>query len=127
MIEAQALRPSEACEREPTLKRRGYRAVLFLAGEISAHVGLKVPVVPVRGQMFWTVPRPPLMRSVVLSGKVFVLQRIPGHIVAGASTERVGFDKRIVPKTIAELHRRAAAPIPSLASVKPWELARFSR
>ena len=181
-VEAQVLRPSEACAREPALKPKGFRAALLLAnehhlsaplvtqaiaraaerrgaryslgvtvtgierpakhrfvvttsagrfeapwvvnaagawaGEIAAHVGLKLPVTPVRGQMLCTVPRPPFLRSVVLSDNVFVLQRIPGHVAVGASSEKVGFDKRIVPETIAELHRRAADLIPCLAGVK---------
>jgi glycine oxidase len=85
------------------------------AGRVAALVGLKVPVEPVRGQIFMTAPRPPFLRSVVLAGKVYILQRVPGHVVVGATFERAGFEKRVVPEAIAELRAQAGEWLPALA------------
>jgi len=93
------------------------------AGAVAAMVGLRVPVEPVRGQIYMTVPRPPFLRSVVLGDKVYALQRLAGNVLIGATYERVVFDKRVVPETIADLHAHAGTMIPSLsgvAAVQSW-------
>jgi glycine oxidase len=93
------------------------------AGEVAGHVGLKVPVEPVRGQIFKTAPRPPFLKSVILSERVYAIQRQPGHVVIGATFERVGFDKRVLPETTARLGAAAAEILPALANavvVESW-------
>lgn len=51
---------------------------------------------PVRGQMLCFESRPqPLCRHVIYSPRAYIVPRLDGRLLAGATTERAGFDKSV--------------------------------
>ena len=78
---------------------------------------LALPVVPVRGQMLLFEPRPGLINSIILKDGKYVIPRRDGHILAGSTTEEVGFDKTTTTDARALLLQHALDIVPALASV----------
>jgi glycine oxidase len=78
---------------------------------------------PVRGQMIMLeMPAPPL-RHVIYSGRGYVIPRLSGVALAGSTTERVGYDKRVTAGGMASIIERAAEIVPRLAEaavVETW-------
>jgi glycine oxidase len=81
-------------------------------------------VEPWKGQIFTVHMEPPLDLACVLrSPEVYLVPRGSGHIVIGATVERVGFDRRVDPLTIQRLQAQAAELWPPIASapvVESW-------
>jgi glycine oxidase len=50
---------------------------------------------PVRGQMLCFDARPPVARHVIYSPRGYLVPRMDGRLLAGSTTERAGFDKRV--------------------------------
>jgi glycine oxidase len=91
------------------------------AGQIAPH---PLPTRPVKGQMVcFAMPQRELLRHVVRSPEIYLIPRSDGRLLAGATVEEAGFDKRTVPETIQRLrhaamfiaqrplHLRAAEPV----------------
>jgi glycine/D-amino acid oxidase-like deaminating enzyme len=51
---------------------------------------------------------------VVRSPEIYLIPRSDGRLLAGATVEDAGFDKRTVPETILDLRRAAVAMLPAL-------------
>jgi len=70
-------------------------AVLLAAGswsgELALQLGLKLPVEPVKGQIVLLKDKPGLVNHIIKHDDVYMVPRVDGHILAGASMERVGF------------------------------------
>jgi glycine oxidase len=82
------------------------------AGQISP---LSLPTRPVKGQMVcFAMPRRELLRHVVRSHEIYLIPRSDGRLLAGATVEEAGFDKRTVPETIQRLRHLAIAALPGL-------------
>ncbi len=65
-----------------------------------------VPVRPVKGQMVcFAMPQRELLKHVVRSPEIYLIPRSDGRLLAGATVEEAGFDKRTVPETIQHLRR----------------------
>lgn len=96
-------------------------SVVVCAGAWSTalleRVGLSLPVVPVRGQMLLFAPRPGLINSIILKDGKYVIPRRDGHILAGSTTEEVGFDKRITEDAHDLLLHHAFDIVPGLREV----------
>ncbi|HET8522499.1 MAG TPA: FAD-dependent oxidoreductase [Thermomicrobiales bacterium] len=93
------------------------------AERISAMVGLRTPMTPVRGQLLVTLPLPPLMNRVVFGVEPSVRQMYSGNSIVGSVTQRAGFDKRLTPQTIRALARGIVELHPALASapvIRGW-------
>jgi glycine/D-amino acid oxidase-like deaminating enzyme len=76
---------------------------------------LPVPVRPVKGQMVcFAMPQRELLKHVVRSPEIYLIPRSDGRLLAGATVEEAGFDKRTVPETIEHLRRAAIAMLPPL-------------
>ena len=74
-----------------------------------------VPVRPVKGQMVcFAMPQRELLKHVVRSPEIYLIPRSDGRLLAGATVEEAGFDKRTVPETIQHLRRAAIAMLPAL-------------
>jgi glycine oxidase len=75
------------------------------SGWFGGFLGLSIPTVPVRGQMF-AVKNPPLPIRTVISGEDhYIIPRADGTVAVGATVEPgAGFDKRVTPAGIANLH-----------------------
>ena len=71
--------------------------VILCTGAWSARLlesqGMRLPVVPVRGQMLLFEPRPGLINSIILKDGKYLIPRMDGHILVGSTTEEAGFEK----------------------------------
>jgi glycine oxidase len=100
--------------------------VLVAAGAWSSRLcsNLRVDLpetIPVRGHLIaWESPGN-LLGPILRHGHTYVLQRRAGVVVAGSSTEHVGFDRAIDETAVADIHARAAELLPALALMQPTE------
>jgi glycine oxidase len=89
------------------------------AGQIPPYA---FPTRPVKGQMIcFAVPRRELLQHVVRSPEIYLIPRSDGRLLAGATVEEAGFDKRTVPDTIQHLHSAAIAMLPALQAARMLE------
>ena len=72
-------------------------------------------VEPVRGQMVALVMPVPALQHVVYSSNGYLVPRLSDYIIAGSTTEKVGYDKRITTDGIASILERAIEIAPVLA------------
>lgn len=79
------------------------------------------PARPVKGQMLAVVGAPVHLRHVIRSPEVYLVPRSDGRILAGATVEEAGYDKRIVPTTIQRMYRAAIDVIPALSKGRVLE------
>lgn len=70
---------------------------------------------PVRGQMIMYRRRPQAMRHVVFSESGYLVPRRDGRILAGSTTENVGFDTSTTDEACAAIAHAASEIVPSLA------------
>ncbi|HZB47250.1 MAG TPA: glycine oxidase ThiO [Pyrinomonadaceae bacterium] len=80
-------------------------------------------VEPVRGQMLCFDARPPVVRHVVYSPRGYVVPRRDGRLLAGSTTERVGYDKAVTGeglRAIAANAQEIAPRVGGLALVDSW-------
>ena len=108
-----------------TTGKTAYRAsaVVNCAGAWAGHIQpLEVPTRPVKGQMVcYAMPQKELLRHVVRSSAIYLIPRSDGRLLAGATVEDAGFDKRTVPETILELRRAAVVMLPALEQARLLE------
>jgi glycine oxidase len=89
------------------------------AGQIAPH---DFPTRPVKGQMVcFAMPARDLLGHVVRSPEIYLIPRSDGRLLAGATVEEAGFDKRTVPETIQRLERAAVALLPALKAARVLE------
>ncbi len=93
--------------------------VVVAAGAWSAGllegVGYHLAVKPVRGQMIQFQTTPGLIKRITLYRGRYIIPRRDGRVLAGSTTEHVGFDKSITPQTKDELIKAAVEIAPGLA------------
>jgi len=70
-------------------------AVLLAAGswsgELGRQLGLNLPVEPVKGQIVLLKDQPGRVNHIIKHDDAYMVPRVDGHILVGASMERVGF------------------------------------
>lgn len=91
--------------------------VIIASGAWSAQFSVtqaSVDVVPVKGQMIMYKGEPDLVKRIVLSQGHYIIPRKDGHILAGSTLEKIGFDKTISEEAHEELHRAAVELVPLL-------------
>jgi len=74
---------------------------------------------PVKGHLIGYTMKPGFLDPVIRHQHTYLLQRSNGFLVAGATTEHVGYDRAVDPATAEELHRAAAVYVPELLNRKP--------
>jgi glycine oxidase len=74
---------------------------------------------PVRGHLIGYPQPAHTCPTIVRHGHTYLLQRANGLLIAGASVERVGFDRQIDPLTAEALARQAGFVFPHLAETTP--------
>lgn len=79
-------------------------------------LGISIPVGPVRGQLVELVLTGPPLPTIIESEEVYLVPRADGSLVAGATAERVGFEKRTTAGAVAGLIEAAARLVPSVGS-----------
>jgi glycine oxidase len=81
-----------------------------------------IPTRPVKGQMLClAMPSRDLVKHVIRTPDVYLIPRSNGRLLAGATVEEAGFDKRTDPATIQRFHRAAIALVPKLANARILE------
>jgi glycine oxidase len=78
-------------------------------------LGWKPGIRPVRGQIVLLNPGPPCFRHILLWGARYLVPRPDGRVLAGATEEDAGFDKRTTAAAVADLIQLATRLVPSLA------------
>jgi glycine oxidase len=108
-----------------TTDKTSYHAVKVVncagawAGQIGPH---PFPTRPVKGQMVCFVqPRRETLKHVVRSPEIYLIPRSDGRLLAGATLEEAGYDKRTVPETIQHLRRAAIEMLPALEEARVLE------
>jgi glycine oxidase ThiO len=89
------------------------------AGQIFPY---PLPTRPVKGQMVcFAMPKRELLRHVVRSPEIYLIPRSDGRLLAGATVEEAGFDKRTMPETIQRLRHAAIRMLPALENARILE------
>ncbi len=104
--------------------QREYRGegVLIAAGAWSSGLWSGLPAtMPVRGHLIAYRPDRELLGPILRHGETYLLQRSNGTLIAGSSTECVGFERTIDERLVNEIHRRASTLLPELGSLTPFE------
>jgi glycine oxidase len=84
------------------------------AGVYAEWVRAPIPVFPAKGQILTVYAAPPPLRSVVFGLDAYLLPRVDGTVVCGATVERVGFDKSLTVDGMAWLLEMVKALCPTL-------------
>jgi len=98
-------------------------AVVNCGGAWAGLIGpIELPSRPVKGQMVcFAMPRRDVLRHVVRSPEIYLIPRSDGRLLAGATVEEAGFDKRTVPETIQRLRQAAIVMLPALEQARVLE------
>src|SRR5262249_1350506 len=98
-------------------------AVVNCAGAWSGQIGpLALPSRSVKGRMVcFAMRQRDTLRHVVRSPEIYLIPRSDGRLLAGATVEEAGFDKRTVPDTIQRLRRAAITMLPALKEARILE------
>jgi glycine oxidase len=85
-------------------------------GAILQQMHIAAGILPIRGQMvLFRCPRPPIGR-IINVGSRYLVPRDDGRVLAGATEEEVGFDKRNTDEAVADLIAFARGIVPALAA-----------
>jgi glycine oxidase len=108
-------------------------AVVLAAGAwsaaLAASFGARLPVEPRRGQMLALGHVPPVLTHCVHANDVYLVPRLSGELLIGATVERVGFQRAVTAQGIAGLLATAIELVPGLAGLpitrtwfgfRPW-------
>lgn len=87
------------------------------ASAIAALVGVNVPITPVHGQAFVTLPTPPRVGLIVRGLDPFVASVDGDNIAIGATADRIGWTGRTTPNGIRALAALATARLPRTATL----------
>jgi glycine/D-amino acid oxidase-like deaminating enzyme len=106
--------------------RASYRddGVLIAAGAWSTDLVSKFAVpkaMPVRGHLIAWRARVGMLGTILRHENTYLLQRDNGCLIAGSSTERVGFDRTIDESVVEAIHNRASRLLPALGTLTPAE------
>lgn len=98
--------------------------VVVAAGPWSTLIGMSAAarkpalvVEPVRGQMISFEARPQLTRHVIYSPRGYFVPRQDGRLLAGSTSERVGFAKRVTAGGIKSILESAEEILPSISAL----------
>jgi glycine/D-amino acid oxidase-like deaminating enzyme len=87
--------------------------------EIISSIGIKLPIVPARGQVILTEPCSVKTKHLMLfSGHLYIKQTLSGNFYLGSHTEFVGFDQRITLEKITDYIRVYAKAVPLLTRLR---------
>ena len=108
-------------------------AVLLAAGawtgELAASFGGRLRVEPRKGQMIALTHVPPILTHAIHAPDVYVIPRVSGELLIGATVEKVGFQRAVTAAGVAGLLTAAIALVPGLAALpisrtwagfRPW-------
>lgn len=94
--------------------------VVIAAGAWSSELVPGMPVtMPVRGHLISYNAGHMKLGPILRHDGTYLLQRGDGELIAGSSTEYVGFDRAIDETVVSDIHARASRLLPDLASLTP--------
>ena len=97
--------------------------VIVAGGAWSSFVmatGTRLPPIriePVRGQMLCFETNPRLARHVIYSPRGYIVPRLDGRLLAGSTTERAGFDKRVTGGGVLSIATHALEIAPAIGNL----------
>jgi D-hydroxyproline dehydrogenase subunit beta len=91
------------------------------ADAVGALAGVRVPVVPGRGQILLTEPAPRFITRVVSGVEPSARQTRRGNVIIGSTVEAAGFDRRV---TLPTLHDFARAIVPRFPALRRLRVLR---
>jgi len=95
---------------------------IIAAGAWSSDLFPRLPrTFPVRGHLIGYRLAPGVLDPILRHRSTYLVQRRSGFLIAGTSTEHVGFDRSIDESTVEDIHRRAGGLLPALMSMQPDE------
>jgi glycine oxidase len=100
-------------------------AAILAAGAWSSEIAVEGQALPqafpVRGHLIGYPMETHSLGPLLRHGSTYLLQRNGGLLIAGTSSERVGFDRNLDPAIVQDIRRRAAQIAPPLAALEPSE------
>ena len=99
---------NKICGVETSLAQFSTEKVVLAAGawssQISSPVALpQIKVEPIRGQMLCFQAQPQIVQHVIYSSRGYLVPRGDGRLLAGSTSERVGFEKTVTEQGIAAI------------------------
>ncbi len=102
-------------------------AVLLAAGSwsggLAEQIGLSLPVEPVKGQIVLLRDKPGTVRHIIKHDDAYMVPRADGHVLVGASMERVGFERGTTSEVVDQLLEATYRIAPGLKDaeiVREW-------
>jgi glycine oxidase ThiO len=95
------------------------RAVVNAAGAwagFDESLPFSIPLEPVRGQILELRPEGATLQTILQSERVYLVPHADGTVLAGATSEHVGFEKRVTPSAVRDLIDSALGLAPLLES-----------
>lgn len=96
--------------------------VVLAAGCWSGQLVDGYRVDPVRGQMLAAEMAAPGLRHVIYSRRGYLIPRLNGTVIAGSTTEMVGYDRRLTPGGLARVAAQAAEIMPDFSQLAIKEM-----
>lgn len=96
--------------------------VLIATGAFFVPLPAMPPAMPVRGHLVAWRLAPGLLDPILREGHTYVMQRSSGLLIAGSTTERVGFDRAIDEEAVADIVSRARRLYPQIPGEPPAEV-----
>jgi glycine oxidase len=96
-------------------------SVIIAAGAWSSSIDptLDLEIEPVLGQMLCFRTEPKLLRHVIYSSRGYLISRRDGRLIAGSTSECVGFYKRVTREARRAISSMAAEIAPLVATLRP--------
>jgi glycine oxidase len=88
------------------------------SGGLMNRLGVQVPTPPLKGQIVLLRSARPLIRRIVEHGKNYLVPRVDGRILVGATEEDAGFDTRTTSEARSDLLAEAYRLCPTLAGAE---------
>jgi glycine oxidase len=105
-----------------TLAEYRDNGVLIAAGAWSSGLVPGLPgTIPVRGHLIGYRLAPGFLTTILRNRDTYLLQRNSGLLIAGSTTEHVGFDRTVNPEIVQDIHCRATHLLPALSARQPDE------
>jgi glycine oxidase len=95
-------------------------AAVVAAGTWSSHIKSSFPlpsIEPIRGQMVCLEAKPQVTRHVIYSARGYIVPRQDGRLLAGSTSERVGFAKCVTAGGISAILRNAEEISPAISDL----------
>jgi glycine oxidase len=95
----------------------GCSTAVVAAGAWSGLIDSRVRVEPIRGQMVCLSAKPQLTRHVIYSPRGYIVPRQDGRLLAGSTSERVGFTREVTVGGVTTILRNAQEISPAISAL----------